>query len=64
MAIPVTVICEFCGKADQDIYLMIASDDSAICDECVDLSVIIIAERRVRDREKVVKFEPELAEEI
>lgn len=38
--------CSFCGKTDKEVYHMVVGGDCVICDECVDLCVLIIADRR------------------
>ena len=38
--------CQFCGKKRSDVQKLIVGTDSAICDECVDLCVGILAEER------------------
>jgi ATP-dependent protease Clp ATPase subunit len=40
--------CSFCGNKEDDetVRVLIAGPDVYICDECVDLCVMIVAERR------------------
>ena len=42
--------CDFCGKSKQDVEKLIVSENSAICNDCVDLCVNIL------DDEKIKKF--------
>ncbi len=38
--------CSFCGKSQHEVKHLIAGPTVFICDECVDLCVTIIAEKR------------------
>ncbi len=38
--------CHFCGKSRGDVRALIASDESAICDECVLVALESISHRR------------------
>jgi len=40
--------CNFCGKSKQDVEKLIVSDDSAICNDCVDLCVDILKDEKVK----------------
>ena len=42
--------CDFCGKSKEDVEKLIVSDNSAICNDCVELCVSIL------DDEKIKKF--------
>lgn len=40
-------LCDFCGKNQNDTETIVAGPDGvAICDECIDLSMEILTERR------------------
>lgn len=40
-------LCDFCGKNQKDIESMVSGPDGvAICDECIELSMEIVTERR------------------
>lgn len=43
------VCCSFCGKRQHEVKKLIAGPTVFICDECVDLCVVIIAEMRDED---------------
>jgi len=38
--------CSFCGKASDDVAVLIAGPDQFICDECVEIGAAIVAEKR------------------
>ena len=38
--------CSFCGKSQDDVYVLIAGPAVFICDECVDLSNDILMEKQ------------------
>lgn len=38
--------CSFCGKASNEVLILIAGPDQFICDECVGLCAGIVAEKR------------------
>ncbi len=40
--------CDFCGKSKQDVEKLIVSEQSAICNDCVDLCVDILKEEKVK----------------
>ncbi len=40
--------CDFCGKSKEDVEKLIVSDNSAICNDCVDLCVSILADEKVK----------------
>jgi ATP-dependent Clp protease ATP-binding subunit ClpX len=40
--------CDFCGKSKQDVEKLIVSDQSAICNDCVDLCVDILKDEKVK----------------
>ncbi len=41
--------CTFCGKSENQVRKLVAGSGAAICDECIELCVDIIAEERVED---------------
>ncbi len=41
-----TLYCSFCGKSQHEVPHLIAGPKAFICNECVDLCVDVIAERR------------------
>lgn len=51
-------ICNFCGKSKEDVEKLIVGDNSAICNDCVDLCVSIL------DEDKIKKFPLEENKEI
>jgi len=54
--------CQFCGKKRSDVQKLIVGTDSAICDECVDLCVGILAEERNKlqkiDDKEIIDLSP------
>jgi ATP-dependent Clp protease ATP-binding subunit ClpX len=40
--------CDFCNKSKEDVEKLITSENSAICNSCIDLCVSILAEEKVR----------------
>jgi ATP-dependent Clp protease ATP-binding subunit ClpX len=40
--------CDFCGKSKQDVEKLIVSENSAICNDCVDLCVDILKDEKVK----------------
>jgi ATP-dependent Clp protease ATP-binding subunit ClpX len=40
--------CDFCGKSKQDVEKLIVSEQSAICNDCVDLCVDILKDEKVK----------------
>jgi ATP-dependent Clp protease ATP-binding subunit ClpX len=40
--------CDFCGKSKQDVEKLIVSDQSAICNDCVDLCVDILKDEKIK----------------
>jgi ATP-dependent Clp protease ATP-binding subunit ClpX len=40
--------CDFCGKSKQDVEKLIVSDQSAICNDCIDLCVDILKDEKVK----------------
>jgi hypothetical protein len=45
-----TLYCSFCGKCQHDVEQLVAGPGSCICDECVELCMTIVIEKRQRDR--------------
>ena len=43
---PAPITCSFCAKTSHEVEVMVAGPNIYICNECVDLSVSIIAEQR------------------
>jgi ATP-dependent protease Clp ATPase subunit len=41
--------CDFCGKTENEVEIMIAGDNADICSECVMKAVEIIAARVAKD---------------
>ncbi|RSX54126.1 ATP-dependent Clp protease ATP-binding subunit ClpX [Bifidobacterium goeldii] len=41
--------CTFCGKTEHQVRKLVAGPSAAICDECIELCVDIVAEERQRD---------------
>lgn len=41
-----TLYCSFCGKSQHEVQQLIAGPTVFICDECVDLCMTIVEERR------------------
>ena len=41
--------CTFCGKSENQVRKLVTGSGAAICDECIELCVDIIAEERVED---------------
>lgn len=42
--------CSFCDLPQNEVNKLIARDPVYICDQCVDICVMIIAEDRIRER--------------
>jgi ATP-dependent Clp protease ATP-binding subunit ClpX len=40
--------CDFCGKSKQDVEKLIVSEQSAICNECVELCVDILKDEKIK----------------
>jgi ATP-dependent Clp protease ATP-binding subunit ClpX len=40
--------CDFCGKSKQDVEKLIVSDQSAICNDCIDLCVDILKDEKIK----------------
>lgn len=40
--------CDFCNKSKEDVEKLITSENSAICDSCIDLCVSILAEEKIK----------------
>ena len=40
--------CDFCGKSKEDVEKLIVGENSAICDDCVDLCVSILKDENVK----------------
>jgi ATP-dependent Clp protease ATP-binding subunit ClpX len=40
--------CDFCGKSKQDVEKLIVSENSAICNDCVDLCVDILKDEKIK----------------
>ena len=40
--------CDFCGKSKQDVEKLIVSDQSAICNDCVELCVDILKDEKIK----------------
>ncbi len=38
--------CSFCGKSQYEVETLIAGTTTFICDECIDLCALIMAEKR------------------
>jgi ATP-dependent Clp protease ATP-binding subunit ClpX len=58
--------CDFCGKSKEDVEKLIVSDQSAICNDCVELCVSILSDEKVKkfpldDQKKI--FNPVLIKE-
>ena len=46
--------CSFCGKSSRQVeWLLMEHGRICICDECVDLCVVILAEKRTQKRNEV-----------
>lgn len=41
--------CDFCGKKKEDVEKLIVGEQSAICNDCVDLCVDILADEKIKD---------------
>lgn len=42
-----TYYCSFCGKAAHEVITLIAGPTVFICDECVDVCIPIVAQKRL-----------------
>ncbi|ETR79161.1 hypothetical protein X566_15390 [Afipia sp. P52-10] len=42
--------CNFCGKSQHEAEVMVAGPLVYICDECVDIAVQIVADKRATDK--------------
>jgi len=40
--------CDFCGKRQEQVQLLMVGPRADICDECIDLCAEIVAEKRAR----------------
>lgn len=43
-----THVCDFCGKNKEDVEKLIVSENSAICNDCVDLCIDILKDEQVK----------------
>jgi len=51
MKIPGNMFCTFCGKNTKEIEILItAPNQHAICDECIDLCLVIIATKKAEEK--------------
>ncbi len=41
--------CSFCGKRQEDAFLLVSGPACFICDECIDLCAEVLAERRAEE---------------
>jgi len=51
-----SVLCSFCGKPHKDVEYLIAGPEIFICNECVDLCNVILAEARESKQKKKKKI--------
>jgi ATP-dependent Clp protease ATP-binding subunit ClpX len=42
-------VCDFCGKSKENVEKLIVGDQSAICNDCVDLCVTILDEEKIKN---------------
>jgi ATP-dependent Clp protease ATP-binding subunit ClpX len=42
-------ICDFCGKSKENVEKLIVGENSAICNDCIDLCVGILEEEKIKD---------------
>lgn len=42
------IYCSFCGRHGQEVKRLVAGKQAFICDECVDLCVEMLAERKIQ----------------
>ena len=42
---PDAVLCSFCGRSQDDVYCLLTSSQSAICDACVDNATVAVSTR-------------------
>lgn len=45
---PETLHCSFCSQSQHEVSKLIAGPSVFICDECVDLCMVIILEQRIK----------------
>ena len=50
--------CAFCGKTKEEVNKLIASDNSSICDECVDRCSLILQDTGKQTYEEVEDVDP------
>ena len=48
MAKPINHSCDFCGKSKEDVEKLIVGENSAICNDCIDLCVDILKDEKVK----------------
>lgn len=48
--------CSFCGLLEDDIEFMVTGPNSYICDECIELCMEMLKDKRDRDK-KIKEFE-------
>lgn len=55
--------CDFCGKSKEDVEKLIVGENSAICNDCVDLCVSILKDETVKHHDDKGKLNPALLKE-
>lgn len=50
--------CSFCGKSEKDVLALIAGPTVFICDECVELCVAVVAEKRKEAESITIEQKP------
>ena len=48
MAKPINHSCDFCGKSKEDVEKLIVGENSAICNDCIDLCVDILKDEKIK----------------
>lgn len=51
-----TLYCSFCAKSQHVVNVLIAGPTVLICDECVDMCTVIVAENRAKRRFRVTSI--------
>lgn len=49
------IYCSFCGKRHNEVDVMVAGPTVFICDQCVEVSVDVIATARAKARQGLLK---------
>ena len=55
--------CDFCGKGKEDVEKLIVGEHAAICNDCVDLCVSILADEKIKNPADSQTLNPALIKE-